>query len=260
MTDSSSLIAGPPLTGKAAIVTGAARGIGTGVTEALLRAGASVMMLDRDEAALRGVQRQLDNLGEVSSTPCDVSDRAQVDKAVRATVDQFASVDILVNNAQALRPDVPLVDVTASDFALALDSGLWGTFNLMQASYPYLSRHGGAVINFASSAGLLGQAGLGPYAAAKEGIRGLSRVAAREWGPAGITVNVICPAALSPSGQAWVEAHPELHQQILRQRAIPRDGDPVADIGATVVFLSGSGATFISGETITVNGGYPLRP
>jgi NAD(P)-dependent dehydrogenase (short-subunit alcohol dehydrogenase family) len=130
----------------------------------------------------------------------------------------------------------------------------------MQACHPYLVDHGGAVINFASSAGLLGQAGLAAYAAAKEAIRGLSRVAAREWGPAGITANVICPAAMSPAGQAWADANPELYQGILRQRAVPRDGDTVTDIGATVVFLAGPGAVFITGETITVNGGYPLRP
>jgi NAD(P)-dependent dehydrogenase (short-subunit alcohol dehydrogenase family) len=260
VTDSSSPSTRPPLTGRTAIVTGAARGIGTGVTQALLTAGAGVVMLDRDDASLRVSRQALDHLGEVAAAVCDVSDRAQVDQAIQATVDRFAGVDILVNNAQALRPDVPLAEVTASDFALALDSGLWGTFNMMQASYPHLSRHGGAVINFASSAGLLGQAGLAAYAAAKEAIRGLSRVAAREWGRVGITVNVICPAALSPSGKAWADMHPDLHEEIIRQRAVPRDGDPVADIGAAVVFLSGAGATFISGETITVNGGYPLRP
>jgi NAD(P)-dependent dehydrogenase (short-subunit alcohol dehydrogenase family) len=189
-----------------------------------------------------------------------VSRREEVDDAVMKAADAFGTVDILVNNAQMTRAETPLIETTESDLRLALDSGLWGTFHFMQSCHRFLVERGGAVINFASSAGLLGQSGLAAYAAAKEGIRGLSRVAAREWGPSRITVNVICPAALSPAGQAWADANPDLYQNILRQRAIPRDGDTVTDIGATVVFLAGPGATMITGETITVNGGYPLRP
>jgi NAD(P)-dependent dehydrogenase (short-subunit alcohol dehydrogenase family) len=254
------VVGSSPLAGRAAIVTGAGRGIGAGVSEALLRAGASVMLLDRDSRTIADTARRLGGLGRVYSTTCDVADRAAVAEAVSTAVDRLGSVDLLVNNAQALRPDVSLVATTMEDLSLALDSGLWGTFNMMQLCYPYLARDGGAIVNFASSAGIGGQAGMAAYAATKEAIRGLSRVAAREWGPVGITVNVVCPATLSPAGQAWVDEHPDLHREILRQRAIPRDGDPVTDIGATVVFLAGPGARFITGDTFMVNGGYGMRP
>jgi NAD(P)-dependent dehydrogenase (short-subunit alcohol dehydrogenase family) len=249
-----------PLDGKAAIVTGAGRGIGAGVAEALLGAGASVVLVDRDPETLVATAQRLADLGGVDSVVCDVADRTQVDEAVRRTVQTFGTVDVLVNNAQALRPDVPLAETTDADLQLALGSGLWGTFHMMQACHPHLARRGGAIINFGSSAGIVGQAGLASYAATKEAIRGLTRVAAREWGAAGITVNVICPSTLTPPGKAWADANPEGYQSILRQRAVPRDGDAISDVGAMVVFLAGPGATFVTGETMMVNGGYGMRP
>jgi NAD(P)-dependent dehydrogenase (short-subunit alcohol dehydrogenase family) len=248
------------LDGKTAIVTGAGRGIGAGVAEALLSAGAKVMLVDRDPETLEATARRLTDHGAVDSVVCDVADRRQVDDAVRRTVAAFGTIDVLVNNAQALRPDVPLVETTEADLQLALGSGLWGTFHMMQACHPHLARRGGAIINFGSSAGIGGHAGLASYAATKEAIRGLSRVAAREWGPSGITVNVVCPSTLSPAGKAWADAHPDLYEGFLRHRAIPRDGDAVTDVGAMVVFVAGPGATFVSGETMMVNGGYGMRP
>jgi NAD(P)-dependent dehydrogenase (short-subunit alcohol dehydrogenase family) len=156
---------------------------------------------------------------------------------------------------------VPLADCTSDDLALTLNSGVWGTFHFMQLCYPHMARQGGGcIVNLGSSAGTHGQIGLGPYAAAKEAIRGLSRVAALEWGKAGITVNVICPSVMTPSAHAWAAANPAEHQGILSRRAIPRDGDAVDDIGATTVFLASPGATFITGETIMVNGGGSMRP
>jgi NAD(P)-dependent dehydrogenase (short-subunit alcohol dehydrogenase family) len=253
-------VAPAPLLGKGAIVTGAGQGIGAGVAEALLLAGASVMLVDRNPQSSGSTARRLGELGQVYSTICDVGDRSDAERAVSEAHTVLGTIDILVNNAQALRPEVALIATTDADLRLALDSGLWGTFNMMQLCYPHLARKGGSVINFASSAGIVGQAGMAAYAAAKEAIRGLSRVAAREWGPDGITVNVVCPATLSPAAKAWADEHPDLHQDILRQRAIPRDGDAVTDVGAAVVFLAGPGARFISGDTLMVNGGYGLRP
>ena len=162
---------------------------------------------------------------------------------------------------RALRAEVSLVDHTVDDVALALDSGFWGTFHCMQAAFPHLRAFGDArVVNLGSSAGTHGQAGLAGYAAAKEAIRGLSRVAAREWGEYGITVNVVCPSAASPGMQAWAREHPDLHADFLAKRPIRRDGDAESDIGPAVRFLAGPGSGFITGETIMVNGGGTPRP
>jgi NAD(P)-dependent dehydrogenase (short-subunit alcohol dehydrogenase family) len=251
-----------PLDGRVAVVTGAGRGIGRGIALALADAGAGVAVVDIDGANASETAALVAAAGaESTSIVCDVSDRARVDAMVASVVDQFGSLSVLVNNAQALRPEVPLVDHTVDDVALALNSGFWGSFHCMQAAFAALRDSGaGRVVNLGSSAGTQGQSGLAAYAATKEAIRGLSRVAAREWGEFGITVNVICPSAMSPGAQVWAAEHPDLYEEFLAKRPIRRDGDPYADIGALVVFLAGGGAGFITGETIMVNGGSALRP
>jgi len=250
-----------PLGGKVAVVTGGGRGIGAGIAAALAGAGAATVVVDRNsdnaEATVAGIWA---DGGSARAMACDVSDRSAVSNVVDSVVAEFGHLDILVNNAQALRPMVPLAQCTPDDLALTLDSGVWGTFHFMQLCYPHMAGQGGCIVNLGSSAGTHGQIGLGPYAAAKEAIRALSRVAALEWGKDGITVNVICPSVMTPSAQAWAEANPAEYQGFLSRRAVPRDGDAVRDIGAAVVFLAGPGATFITGETIMVNGGGSMRP
>jgi 2-hydroxycyclohexanecarboxyl-CoA dehydrogenase len=186
------------LDGRAAVVTGAGRGIGRGIARELADAGARVAVVDIDEANASDTAAVIAKTGaEAVAVACDVSDRVSVDAMVATALARFGSLSILVNNAQALRPEVPLIDHTTAD--LALDSGLWGTFHCMQAACEALRDSGdGRVVNLGSSAGTQGRAGLAGYAATKEAIRGLSRVAAREWGEFGITVNVICPSAMSP--------------------------------------------------------------
>jgi NAD(P)-dependent dehydrogenase (short-subunit alcohol dehydrogenase family) len=124
----------------------------------------------------------------------------------------------------------------------------------MQAAYPALKASGGAVINVASGAGVVGNVGQAAYAAAKEGIRGLSRVAAREWGREGIRVNVISPASESPSMQAWFKDRPEEREAVLAGVAQGRFADGYRDLGAVVLFL-GSPECFLTGQTLQVDGG-----
>jgi NAD(P)-dependent dehydrogenase (short-subunit alcohol dehydrogenase family) len=254
--------AGGPLGGKVAVVTGGGRGIGQGIAIALARAGSVAVVVDRDgdnaEATAAAIRA---DGGNATAMTCDVSDRSAVSQVVSAVVEEFGHLDILVNNAQALRPMIPLAECVPDDLALTLDTGVWGAFHFMQLCYPHMAEQGaGCIVNLGSSAGTHGQIGLGPYAAAKEAIRGLSRVAALEWGKDGITVNVLCPSVMTPSARKWAEANPIEYKGFLTRRAVPRDGNAVEDIGATVVFLASSGATFISGETIMVNGGGSMRP
>jgi NAD(P)-dependent dehydrogenase (short-subunit alcohol dehydrogenase family) len=130
-----------------------------------------------------------------------------------------------------------------------------GTLYFMQACFPYLKNDHGKVINLGSAAGILGQSGQSAYAVAKEGVRALTRVAAREWGRYGINVNVVCPLANSPGTERVAEETPERMKQMLASLAIRRVGDCEADIGRTVAFLASSDADYITGQTINVDGG-----
>ena len=118
----------------------------------------------------------------------------------------------------------------------------------------------GSVINFASGAGLFGKLGQSSYAAAKEGIRGLSRVAAAEWGPDGIRVNVVCPLAMTESLEQWRGAYPDLFAKTIQGIPLGRFADPEKDIGRVCVFLASDDASYVTGETITLQGGSGLRP
>lgn len=129
----------------------------------------------------------------------------------------------------------------------------------MKHGFEHLKKSEGSVINFASGAGLFGKKGQSSYAATKEGIRGLSRVAANEWGEYGINVNVICPLVKTEALEEWQKEYPELYKRTIEDIPMGRFADPVKDIGATCIFLATDGK-YITGETITIQGGTGLRP
>ena len=204
------------LDGRVALVTGAGQGIGRGTALALAKEGASVVLAGRTVSKCEAVAAEIAALGGTAlPVECDVSVRAQVDAAVAATVSAFGGIDILVNNAQT-SVQATLEDTTYEDIELAWHTGALATFYAMQSAFPHLrARGGGTIVNFGSSTAIEGNAAFGAYAMAKEAIRGLSRVASREWGPFGIRVNVIVPNALSPASEDFRDAHP---------RAIRTDG------------------------------------
>lgn len=183
-----------------------------------------------------------------------------MENVVKKAVEKFGHIDTLVNNAQVSKSGVMLADHTKEDFDLAVYSGLYAVFFYMRTCYPYLKESKGSVINFASGAGLFGKLGQSSYAAAKEGIRGLSRVAAAEWGPDGINVNVICPLAMTESLEQWKQAYPDLYDKTIQGIPLGHFADPENDIGKVCVFLASDDASYITGETITLQGGSGLRP
>ena len=153
-----------------------------------------------------------------------------------------------------------LADHTLDQFDLAIYSGLYAAFHYMQACYPYLAQAKGSVINFASGAGLFGNYGQCAYAAAKEGIRGLSRVAATEWAKDGINVNVICPLAWTAQLEQFQKAYPDAFAKNVHTPPMGHFGDPELEIGRVCVQLAHPDFKYLTGETLTLEGGLGLRP
>ena len=220
------------------------------------------MITGRTESRLLAAKERLEAQYRVEVLPivADGADEEAIKSVVTQAVEKFGKINTLVNNAQVSKSGLPLVEHTREDFDLAIHSGLYAAFFYMRECHPYLKETRGSVINFASGAGLFGKLGQSSYAAAKEGIRGLSRVAAAEWGPDGIRVNVICPLAMTESLQDWKEHFPELFEKTIQGIPLGHFADPKDDIGRVAVFLASEDAHYVTGETITLQGGSGLRP
>lgn len=150
---------------------------------------------------------------------------AVVNHVVEEAIKEFGRIDVLINNAQASASGVTLADHTTEQFDLPIYSGLYAVFYYMKACYPHLKETKGTVINFASGAGLFGNYGQCAYAAAKEGIRGLSRVAANEWGADGINVNIICPLAWTAQLEKFEKAYPDAFKENVKMPPAGHFGD-----------------------------------
>ena len=250
------------LEGKVAIITGGGKGIGFGLAKAFAKEGANLTITGRTMSRLEAAKEKLEAEYGVKVLPitADGADEASVANVVKQTVETFGHIDTVVNNAQVSKSGVMLKDHTKEDFDLAIYSGLYATFFYMRDAYPYLKESKGSVINFASGAGLFGKPGQSSYAAAKEGIRGMTRVAATEWGPDGINCNLICPLVMTDALKKWRAEYPAVYEQTIKGIPAGRFGDPEKDIGRTAVFLCSEDAKYISGETITMQGGSGLRP
>ncbi len=261
--------------GKTVIITGAGRAvlsdgrcgsIGYGIATAYAKEGANLVITGRNVKKLEGAKQELEEkygikVLIVQADVCSGADnKAVVENVVKQTVDMFGGIDVLINNAQASASGVALADHTTEQFDLALYSGLYAAFYYMQACYPYLAKSKGSVINFASGAGLFGNYGQCAYAAAKEGIRGLSRVAATEWGKDGINVNVVCPLAWTAQLEQFQQAYPEAYEKNVHIPPMGHLGDSELEIGRACVQLASPDFKFMTGETITLEGGLGLRP
>ena len=244
------------------LITGGGKGIGFGLASAFAREGSNIVITGRTESRLIEAKKKLENQYgiEVLAIVADGADEEQIKGVISQTIEKFGKINTLINNAQASSSGLPLIEHTKKDIDLAINSGLYATFFYMREAYPYLKETRGSVINFASGAGFFGKPGQSSYAAAKEGIRGLSRVAATEWGPDRIRVNMIAPLAMTESLREWKENYPELFERTIQGIPLGRFADPMEDIGRVAVFLASDDASYITGETISLQGGSGLRP
>lgn len=240
---------------KVVIITGGAGGIGAGIATAMVKEGAKVVIVDVNEEMGRKVEAKLQAYSPTSMfKKVDITNHEALKALVEEVVATYGKLDVLVNNAHVSR-QVPFMDTTQEQVELSFNTGFYPTFYLMQAAIPHLKETKGNIINFASGAGLKGQPTQAAYAAAKEAIRGLTRVVANEHGRDGITVNLISPIANSEGVQAWAKAHPEMYQGMLNGIPLHRLGDTENDIGKVAVFLASEDSKYITGQTIMVDGG-----
>lgn len=252
--------------GRAVLKDGSCGAIGYGIATAYAKEGANIVITGRNIKKLEDAKEELERLYGVNVlwVQADVAagqdNEAVTRNVVEKAIAEFGRIDVLINCAQASASGVTLAEQTTEQFDLAVYSGLYAAFYYMKACYPYLKETQGSVINFASGAGLFGNYGQCSYAAAKEGIRGLSRVAANEWGKDGINVNVVCPLAWTAKLEEFQDQYPEAFAANVHMPPMGHYGNVETEIGRVCVQLGAADFKYMSGETITLEGGMGLRP
>lgn len=242
---------------RVALVTGAGQGIGRAIAVAFAAEGAHVAVNDIDAASARATVDSITSAGgRAIAVPADVSDEGAVEAMVESVARELGGLDVVVNNAYWRAKATTAATLRSEDFDRCMRIAVYGTFFVSRAAYPHLRARRGSVINLGSEGSHNPPLpGMLDYAAAKAGVRAISKALAREWGADGIRVNTIWPNATTPLWNAYAEANPEEMQRMVGEIALGRPGDAAVDIAPVVLFVASEDAGFITGQTIVANGG-----
>lgn len=244
-------------TGKVALVTGAASGMGLATAQAFAEAGASVVLADYRADVVEAAAEDLRRKGyKALGLRCDVSDDSQVAATVNRTVEEFGSLDVAFNNAGVMAKLAHTGDSTREEWDRVIGVNLGGVWSCLKYELQQMEKQGsGAIVNNASVGALTGNPGIPSYIASKHGVTGLTRTAALEYVKKNIRVNAINPGLIDTQiGRAVVEGDEEAYLEIAKHVPIGRAGRP-EEIASTVLFLCSPAASYIVGESLTVDGG-----
>ena len=247
---------GKRLEGKVAILTGAGQGIGAAIAEAYAAEGARVLLTGRTLSKVEDVAGRIqENGGTAVAIQAVAGEMHDSRMTVERALAEWGRVDVLVNNAHSFTDYLPLTaDNMEENCKVDFQSGFFGSLQLMQLCYPHMVKQGGgSILNFGSSFGIRCEPGFLAYAASKEAIRALTRTAAREWGKEGIRVNTLLPSALSPKA-IWYLEDSGTYDSELSKVALGKFGS-AEDIAPTAIFLASDDSSYITGQTIGVDGG-----
>lgn len=242
--------------GKVCIVTGSGRGIGRAIALAFAQEGADVTVnVSRNMDQANEVVEEIEKMGRRAiAVKADVSVREDAVALVKATIDAFGKVDILVNNAGIARPAL-LNKMTEEEWDKVIEVDLKGVFNCIQAVIPYMIKQRyGKIINISSTSALIGFTGNANYAAAKAGCEALTKTAAKEFAKYGIYVNCVAPGLIETEMSKAIRENPKLKQKYLSWTLLGRFGKP-EEVAAAVLFLASDKASYITGQTLYVDGG-----
>lgn len=244
---------GGELQGKVAVVTGASRGLGRAIAELFAHEGASVVLIDLKQPWAQAAADAIASNGATAiGIGADVSDRDALTAGIDDAARQLGRIDILVNNAMWNSYNL-IPDITPDIFARMMGVGLGGMVWGIQASVPHMPEEGGAIVNIGSMAGRLGSAGALLYAAVKAGVDGLTRSASVELGPRHIRVNAIAPSTVATEGVMAILSEEQIAKRVT-QTPVGRLGE-AADIAQAALWLAGGRSTFVTGQSLAVDGG-----
>ncbi len=236
------------LDGKVCVITGSGRGIGKTTAKQFAKEGAKVVVAEFEETSGKSTADEVGGL----FVKTDVADKKSVDSLIQSTMDAYGCVDVLVNNAGITR-DGLIMRMKEDDWNLVMDINLKGAFNGIKAAMrPMMKQKSGRIINISSVVGLTGNAGQANYAASKSGLIGLTKSTAKELSSRGITVNCIAPGYIATD--MTDELSDAVKEELEKQIPLGRIGDP-DDIAHAVLFLASDEASYITGQTLTVDGG-----